>query len=397
MVLRLIRHRYESAHFVTVLPPNLEGGGVLIRSTRLMRAVLALLCLISVQMTVGGEAAQGTSASTDPVILAPLAGQVVPASQPVHLTVDFSQATEDEFFMTNDCFYDRSFTDLAYSDKFVNNASLYRYWDRRYRPEVFDVDLESSSDGPLYCLITIEGQNEAASSQYSISEPNLVISDVGVSVARFFPIVRDGYSDSVSFAWYASQAADTSITVEAEEGGAPVVQSTALGQLSRGRHTWTWSGLDTSGATVAPGAYVITLAATGATGVTRRASRIVEAVTERRVIGKGKVTVGGDATDEVRKSKSCSVVFTERGGGAISASCRRRSDRVVISYLPRLPSGAEYVDYRVVGSYAGNERYLQSKAIPEGSTARVLVELRGELGYVIVRQVSVQYRRIRVV
>jgi flagellar hook assembly protein FlgD len=114
---------------------------------------------------------------------------------------------------------------------------------------------------------------------FTVQAERLVIDDVAVSPKSFH--------DSTRFSYRLSHRAQVTATVLRD---GRTVRSARIGEQSRGRHGWTWSGRNDAGEQVRPGSYTIKITGTTDTRGTKTVQRRVEFVPRPLVIDRVSVS-----------------------------------------------------------------------------------------------------------
>ncbi|UAL30008.1 hypothetical protein K8W59_00110 [Nocardioides rotundus] len=118
----------------------------------------------------------------------------------------------------------------------------------------FTVNL-GSFEGPEWCEIRDRNTGDRlATFSVAAPEPVMTVSNASVNVAKFYPLVRDGYRDSVRFSW--RQDGDERPTIEVVNADGVSVR-TLRPWAWAGRNDWTWNGKNDNGNFVAKGSYRI--------------------------------------------------------------------------------------------------------------------------------------------
>jgi hypothetical protein len=126
-----------------------------------------------------------------------------------------------------------------------------RYPHADVAPGPFSVSVGSFA-GPDTCRIYDYDYNQLAT--FTVARPPTSVSDATVSRDTFYPLVRDGYRDTVLFRWRQDRGARASISVVNADGR---TLRTATPYRFRGLNGWTWNGKKDNGDLVAEGRYRI--------------------------------------------------------------------------------------------------------------------------------------------
>ncbi len=130
-----------------------------------------------------------------------------------------------------------------------DNSSRYPQAD--VAPGPFSVSVGSFT-GPDSCRIYDYDYNQLAT--FTVAAPPTSVSDATVSHDTFYPLVRDGYQDTVLFRWWQERRARATISVVNADGR---TVRTATPYAYRGRNSWSWNGKKDNGDLVAEGRYRI--------------------------------------------------------------------------------------------------------------------------------------------
>jgi hypothetical protein len=122
-------------------------------------------------------------------------------------------------------------------------------------PGTFSVSVGSFT-GPDTCRIYDDYYEQLA--MFRVAAPPTKVSGASVSATSFYPRVRDGYRDTVTFRWSQSHRAPATVRVLNSHGTA--VRVATLGSATRS-NAWRWNGLNGAGSPVGTGRYRISVTA----------------------------------------------------------------------------------------------------------------------------------------
>ena len=232
--------------------------------------------------------------------------------------------------------------------------------------------------GPVTCEATVTGPETGAyaSARWTVLGPSVTFISVDLEQPQFFPIVRDGYADTVALGW--SMTADATVSVQVSDSLGRAVKVGALGRLPAGggytRHSWTWDGLGQDGALVPAGDYTVILTATGDDGVTRSASKTVTAATGVRESGWKTLQRAGARASKVKKAAGCLAIYPERGS-SVTLDCTQ-GRRITASWHFTIPADAVSISYKVRGRYWGPSQPVVVSSRPRPTRFDVKVKVR---------------------
>ncbi len=258
--------------------------------------------LLGVLLALGAAPLPAQAVGTgDPVILSPVAGQVVPQGWSGTLQVDFSNARPAGYLVQVECppgEGDVDVDDYLFQDEFAYDGTQDDY---------------QATIGPIHtptlqrCQITVTdhfaGQGWALL-DFRVAAGTLTLDDVSASPAVFYPLVRDFFRDSTVLHWSLGKPAGLRARIRNSAGR--TVRYVNLGRRV-GAGSWSWFGYRGDGARAAPGRFRVELVATDPERATvRRASRAVRIATAVRTHRTSRVRVGDSVTGS-RVSGPCSV------------------------------------------------------------------------------------------
>lgn len=296
--------------------------------------------------------APSQAAATDPVITSPAPGTVMPNRWDGAVTVDLRTAPDGEYWYDFEC--DGAGYDAA-------DASV--YYQAEFDDPFWTVSPGYPITGPVTCEATVTGPETGAfaSARWTVLGPSVTFDSVDLEQAQFFPIVRDGYADTVAIGW--AMTADATVNVQVSDSLGRAVKVGALGRLPAGggyaRHSWTWDGLGQDGSLVPAGDYTVTLTATGDDGIARSASRTVTAATGVRESGWKTTRRSGAQASSITRNRGCAAVY-QRTGKAVTLDCTR-GRRMVGTWRFTLPADAVSIKYEVRGRYWGPHPHVVAR------------------------------------
>lgn len=139
---------------------------------------------------------------------------------------------------------------------YVECTNSYRSPQADVDPGAFSVSVGSFT-GPDTCRIR-DWYTEDKLATFTVAAPRTTVSDASVGSDSFYPLVRDGFKDSVVFHWRQDHRARATIRVVNSD--AKTVRKVTP-RASRGRNSWTWNGKNNSANPVPKGRYRITVTA----------------------------------------------------------------------------------------------------------------------------------------
>lgn len=170
-----------------------------------------------------------------------------------------------------------------------------------------------------------------------------VISDVSVSPATFYPLVRDGYRDTTTIRFRQNTRARLVMRILNSNG--VNVLTDRYGYDNAGGYRIRWNGKNRRGDRVRPGRYTFVLTGTTEGGrdrtVRRRVTVTTDTVTRRK-------TVSRNGSDTLRRQRRGNCHFV-RWGSELQLDCwGGRYARA--TYQFRLPASARNINWDVSGS-----------------------------------------------
>ena len=123
---------------------------------------------------------------------------------------------------------------------------------RDVEPGAFSVSFGRFT-GPDSCRIYDYFRGDQLAS-FTVAAPPTSVADPSVSRDTFYPLVREGYQDTVTFRWWQQRRARASVSVVNSDGR---VVRTASPMAYRGRNSWVWNGRKSNGDLAATGRYRI--------------------------------------------------------------------------------------------------------------------------------------------
>lgn len=294
--------------------------------------------LVAAVVGVGLTPTPTHAATTDPVITAPAPGTVLPNRWDGSVTVDLSAAPSDDYWYSLECEGGPYFSGVAALHEHVAGDPSW------------SISADEYVVGPATCEATVRGGETGAytSARWTVLGPSVTFDAVNVSQSEIFPIIRDGYADTVALAWW--MTADATVTTEVRDDLGRAVKTASLGMLpgTGGQdHSWTWDGLRQDGTVVTPGDYTLTVTATGHDGISRSATKTVTAATGIRESGWKTSRRAGAQASKVTPKRGCLSIYQERGR-SVTLDCARGRGSVAI-WRFTLPVNAASITYSVRG------------------------------------------------
>jgi hypothetical protein len=251
-------------------------------------ALLCVIALVPLRLVPVAAQAVGTG---DPVILSPVAGQVVAQGWTGTLQVDFSDAVPATYLMQVECppgEGDADVDDYLFQEDFVYDGTQ---------------DVYQATVGPIHtpvlqrCEVTITNHFAGkgwALVDFFVAAGVLTMDSVSASPAVFYPIVQDGYRDSTALSWRVSKPAGMRARITTTSGN--TVRYANLGNRV-GPGSWSWFGYRNNGAKAAPGVYSIELVARDAElGTVRRVAKLVRIATAVQTLRTSRLHSGDSVT-----------------------------------------------------------------------------------------------------
>ncbi len=206
--------------------------------------------------------------STDPVILSPTDGDIVPAGYTGPFTVDLTPAPAGSYRPTVAC--EVPHTRIDFAEDFPTIS-----WDGSTDP-VHTFTLTGKLAAPHdNCYFVVARQQTDGSPvpygkvTFAVDYPPLKLTDVTQTPATFYPRVRDGYRDTTTTGFRLNAPATVEVTVTNSDG--KTVRSFRNGYRA-GLMSWAWNGRDNNGAKVPLGSYTIRLTGRDDLGTVRTAT-----------------------------------------------------------------------------------------------------------------------------
>ena len=251
-----------------------------------MRRILATVIVLSPGLLALGLAAPATAAAL-PTFVSPADGSSVPEGTD-QVTLSFPEAGTFSLEVYNGSYsYDWYLTPTV-------TAGTHSW----------TIDPLTPAGGYTFEVQDIDtGAYETAS--FTVTAPPVHVTDITAGPNPFYPVVRDGYKDSVRTSYRLSRRADVTATVRRASDGA-LIRTVHVGTQSRGRHAFVWNGRAKSGNPVKAGKYRVQIAATDSDGHRASARISVKAVTA--VVDRSRtVSRTGDQTTATSHTPSCFV------------------------------------------------------------------------------------------
>lgn len=123
-------------------------------------------------------------------------------------------------------------------------------------PGAFSVSVGSFT-GPDTCRVR-DWWTEDKLATFTVAPPRTTVSEASVASESFYPLIRDGFKDSVVFHWRQDHRAGATIKVINSDSR---TVRTATPSAWTGRNRWTWNGKNNNGNLVPKGRYRITVTA----------------------------------------------------------------------------------------------------------------------------------------
>lgn len=222
--------------------------------------------------------------------------------------------------------------------------------------------LEAGSDADLSgatCYIDLNGNYKPVQSTFTLTAPTLALGDLWVSKQKFYPVVKDGYLDKVTFGVNSNRTAEVTLTIKDRTGKTVHAKS---GRVTLGQNQWTWDGKVTGGKTAAPGSYTATVSATAdgavftsTTRVTVATKKVKRKVTLRRAGWNGTDSTRGNCI--VRTDTDAQSSILDCWGGAYAAS----------TYAFTIPADATNIRWRAATAYTDLDKCCRGTITKTGS------------------------------
>lgn len=342
------------------------------------KTTTVLVTLLAAALTVS----TAPTAGADPVpsVSAPAEGAVVANGFTGPVTAYFTGIAEPTAYtFATTC-------DSGAGDVTVDSRSLAA--DGTSAPQSYSVP---AITGPATCALEVRdsGDTVVLTRAFTVAGPALVLGDVAVSPAAFYPTVVDGFRDSVTASWTSNASAGHTVTVLDSRGS--VVRRTDLGDLAAGNHSWAWNGRNSSGTRVAVGSYRIRVDADDHAGSTTSFTRSVLVRTGYRTRRHTLVRAGNASAGSA--SGTC---YVTRDGSARTTSLDCWGGRYArASYSFRLPAAAYAVRYSLSGARSSADLCCYGRISRAGSRVsktgyRVTATVTGWRAF-DVRRVAVSY------
>jgi hypothetical protein len=342
-----------------------------------------IIAVAAVVLSLIAVPAYGATASTsdDPIITAPVASGSVKSGWIGPVTIDFTNAPSGAFDATLSC------NDYAVlRDHTFHNQS-------GTSDDVQNWQLGAPITGPKSCKISVTNYaGSRATNPFTVDPPPLKLSNVRLTRAGFYPLVRDGYKDSTEVDWTINREA--AVNVYVRHAGRVVRHSGGWDDEKAGRWYWPWNGRKDNGTIAKPGRYSILVIAR-ANGVVRRETReVIVATGYRRV--KTTLSKSGYGTSSTRHDRYCGVDF-DSYYSTVQLTCFDGGSAKA-NYRFRLRSGAYGIHWTVYGDVvSGNKTNLRLPGKRIDSRHYVAtVKVVQDLSYVVDEVDLTYWRKVKI-
>ncbi|HXV33880.1 MAG TPA: hypothetical protein VD769_07705 [Gaiellaceae bacterium] len=216
-------------------------------------------------------------------------------------------------------------------------------------------------------------------------EPHLAIRSLGLSPARFYPYVRDGYRDRARLAFRLNKEANITFVVRTMRGR--LVRRANLGFRADG--TWEWNGRKSGGALASVGRYKVTLEARDH-GELRKLTRQVVVARGFRTVRDAKSFCGGCGPGQIAAAPGCFIEFNWFSDGDIFLDCWG-GEYAIATWVFRVPAKA----FKITKTIGGTVRCCapgEVASVGVRRNARTFVVAAGVSGF---RAWEIRWVRIR--
>lgn len=327
-----------------------------------LASVLALATMSASAVVV--LAASGAHADVgDPVLTSPVAGEQVELGFAGPVTIDFTNASWDEY------------------DVQVVGPSGVVAEDYHYGNDVEEFSIPAIVEGGEYNVRVRDyyGGSWVSIGGFSARYEGMRVSDPVLSPETFYPLVRDSYRDKVRLTVTFNQRASVLVAIRNSAGKAVRSYTTSF---PRGRRVIEWNGRTNSGNAAPVGRYAIHVRATngsGSTATTVRRTTIATALVTREGAQRRYGADGAGST-----SGSCYIA--DDGASAELDCWGGRYAKLTMSFA--IPSNAYDFSWGVSGEYSSSDicctgGVKRAGTRPSSNRFRVSVTVTGWRAYLV--------------